>query len=306
MSIYPKPSSEMVFDVINQANPSLPHPVTPALVKLGVPAAQTPPSGTSLNTKLAVSATAEGTYVGRESVEYERLDLFTMFRGMKVEVPLWNPVNPGSLYNQGHTLEQLLPHLNRKYGFSFTMDDLADVRFDYNQPSSGVSPMDEVVTRVVSAKATSLGWVGSFSLTWKNAPRTLESAIPINELDIRELPGGNDFSGAHKEIVNFLGYLTDWSDLVKATPWTGYPNSAPGQSNSQTLAFRTAFFNEINARYGTGFAIPASTHMSYKVLALPSAEMPEANARFYNRVLLMTLNDGNSEMVGTFYVHYNV
>ena len=311
MPIYSKPSIDMVYEAINLANPDLPKPATPALVKLGTPAVQVPPSGTSLNTKLPVSATAEGTYVGRKDVEYERLDLSTILRGVKVEIPLWNPVNPGSLYNPGFALSTLLPHLNRKYGFSFTMDDLTDIRFDYSQNPAGTSPMNEVVTKTVTAKATSLGFVGSFSMTWKNAPRTLDAAISINELDIRALPGGNDFSGAHKEVVNFMGFLTDWSDLAKSKPWTGYPDSYQPSWANTLQAFVTAYYAELNTRYGTNLPTPTIPDASGKsfgdirVVTLPHADYPEANSRFYNRLLLMTIADANPNTVGVHYVHFN-
>lgn len=311
MPIYSKSSAAMVFDAINLANPDLPKKADATYVKLGTPTSQTPPTGTSLNTKLAVTATAEGTYVGKNTVEYERLDLSIILRGVKVEIPLWNPNNPGSLYNPGYALSQLLPHLNRKYGLSLTMDDLTEIRFDYSQPNSA-STMNEVVTKTVTAKSTSLGFIGSFSMTWKNAPRTLEAAIPVNELDIRALPGGNDFSGGHKEIINFMGFLTDWSDMAKAKPWQGYPDSyTPAYANT-LQAFVTAYYAELNTRYGTNLPTPTIPDASGKsfadvrVVSLPHADYPEANSRFYNRLLLLTVSDTNPNTVGTHYVHYNV
>lgn len=305
MPLYLKPSKDEVYDLINQANPGLGFVASALNVNLSVPAVATVSGQPNLNTKIGLSAVQGGDFMGRKDVFYRRRNLTSLFRAVTVQIDLYRaPVAAGAT---AYTVYQLIPYINAKYGMSFTTDDLVDANIAYGSTIEGGF---NTTTVTVTAKATSLGYTGSFALKWKSAPQDLATMIGVSELGGRLYPGGNDFT-AHKNIVNFMGYGTDWTAINTATPWPGYPtsNSLPTSNQAGNQAWLNAFFAEINRQYGTAWTGgPIATCKTATIYTLPNVAVPEANSRYFNRVMVIELTDTVADTIGVgrLYIHFNV
>lgn len=305
MPLYLKPSQDEVYDLINLANPDLGFVASPLNVKLSAPAAATVSGQPNLNTKIGLTAVQGGDFMGRKDVFYRRRSLTSLFRAVTVQIDLYRaPIAAGST---AYTIYQLLPYLNAKYGMSLTQDDVNDGGILYGSTLEGGF---NTTTVTVTAKTTSPGYIGSFALKWKSAPQDLATMIGVSELGGRLYPGGNDFT-AHKTIVNLMGYGTDFTAINQATPWPGYPtsNSFPSSNQAGNQAWLNAFFAEINRQYGTAFGGgPTATCKTATIYPLPNVLAPEANSRYFNRVMVIELNDGVADSIGVgrFYIHFNV
>ena len=308
MPLYLKPSQDEVYDLINQANPTLGFVASPLNVKLSAPTAATVSGQPNLNTKTTLSAVQGGDFMGRKDVFYRRRSLTSLFRGITVQIDLYRaPVSAGTV---AYTVYQLLPYINAKYGMSLTQDDIIDGNILYGSTLEGGF---NTTTITVTAKPTSLGYIGTFALKWKSAPQDLATMIGVSELGGRLYPGGNDFT-SHKNIVNFMGYATDWTTFLGTYPYTGYPNatSLAASNTVQNIAWANQMLAELNRQYGTTFPtnLGGSTLLckTAVVYSLPSPLVPEANSRYFNRVLVVDINDVQADAIGVgrFYHHFNV
>lgn len=316
MPFFIKPSQALVYDLINEANPSLPIAVSPANFKLGAPSAATVPGQPELNT--VVTGSAVGTdYIGRKPFNYQRLTLNSLFRGMVVQINKYSP-NQAGANSVVFTIYQLLPVINTLFGLNLEQDDIVDGNILRGNTQEGGF---YTTTVTVTAKATSLGWTGSFALKWKSAPQDLESMITTTSLPVRRFPGGNDFvTPGHAVIVNNMAFGIDWSSFILAgTHWDSYPNAWEGAGNN-LVTFGNRFIDELNRLYGKGLvkptnAAPAYSYQSWagRVVDLSTQagadSAPLANAKYYNRVLILTIPPEDTAKgcgVGEHYIHYNV
>lgn len=122
-----------------------------------------PGDSTTKNSKVMAIAAAEGTYRGSRVVFYDRLDLSAMENFEFIPVTL----EPGvSVYD-------LLGSIYAMTGIAFTVNDLVD-----HQSVSGEGNAVEVL---LEAKATSLGFTGSFTLTGVGYPN-ISTAFSSNIL----------------------------------------------------------------------------------------------------------------------------
>ena len=313
MPLFSKPSPEMVYDLVNEANPTLPIPLSAANAKFGVPAAATVPGNATLNTAIQVIS-ASNDYIGRKPVNYRRLSLTNLFRGMTVQINKYS-ANQGAAGSVVFTVYNLLPIINATYGLNLTTDDITDVGIPRgNTQENGFY----TTTVTVNAKATSLGWIGSFQLKWRGAPQELESMITVTDLAARLFPGGNDFSGAHQLVVNNMAYPIDWSSFMVDHKWDGYPgNPVPG---GNTPAFFNAAIDLLNSMYGKSMPYGSNNAPAYAYsswgptvidLTVPANQLlyPEANFAYYNRVLIATpptAEPAQANIVGRHYFHFNV
>lgn len=315
MPLYNKPSKDLVYDLINEANPSLPVALTSANTKLGDPAPVTIPGNSFPNTSIAVISSSPD-YIGRKVVNYRRISLNNLFRGITVQLNKYS-ANQGAANSVVFTLYQLLPILNVVYGLNLSQDDVTDVNIlRGNTQENGFY----TTTVTVNAKATSLGYIGSFSFKWRGAPQELESMITVTDLNARSFPGGNTFDGAHPVVVDNMAYPIDWSAFILAgTHWLNYPNTLETASN-ELVAFGARFIDELNRLYGKNLQYPTNAAPAYsfsgwagRVVDLSTQagrdSAPLANWKYYNRVLIWTIPESDAAKgcgAGTHYIHYNV
>ena len=308
MPLFTKPSKDLVYDLINEANPDLPELLSVANAKLDNPVTATVSGRPELNTAITCIPVG-GAYIGRKTLNYRRLGLNILLRGLTVQIDKYSENQSGS-NSTVFTVYNLLPLINAKYGLNLTTDDVIDANILRGNVQEGGQ---YTTTVTVTAKATSLGYVGSFALKWKGAPQDLESMITVTDLNARSFPGGNDFSGAHKTIVNFMGFGVDWTTWLAANPWpTNYPTSIGAGLWPQYTTWFTKYLAELNALYGTnltaswGVDVTEGSPTGSRVITLPDANFPELNSRYYNRCVVVYAIDAAGDKAGMFALHFNV
>lgn len=316
MPFQTKPSSDMVYDLINEANPSLPAPVAPASVRLGTPAVFAGGSWPNPNTTITLTGVPGNTdFIGRRAVTYRRWDLSALYRGMTLTVKKHSEANLSNGANTVvFTVHQLLADINAKYGIHLTTDDVENANILRGNTQEG----DLYVSTVnVVAKATSLGFRGQFALKWIQGKPNLGEMITIREIPGRRYPGGNDFSGSHKDVVSTAAFGIDFSTAIKEK----FPAMADGPINVVLPANQTWFdvmnacFAIVNARAGTAYIVSGSTNykttpndfagMTLTMAHTDSAEHPEANSVDFNRVLVINVPDDCTWAAGKLLFHYN-
>lgn len=313
MPLYLKPSTALVYDLINEANPALPVPLSVSNMKLNDPQPVTVPGRSDLNTAVTAISIG-GDYIGRKVLNYRRLVFGTLFRGMTVQVDKYSSKDTGSNATV-FTVYDLLPIINVKYGLNLTTDDIVDANIIRgNVQENGFYTS----TVTVSSKGTSLGYVGSFQLKWKGAPQDLESMIAVTDLNARSFPGGNTFDGAHPTVVDNMAYGIDWTSFIATATWDGFPGNLRAGGN--TPAFGQRFIDELNRLYGKSLVGSYKAASAYAYLDWGSTvydlstqagrdAVPLANSKYFNRVLVWTIpayDTVRGSGIGKHYIHFNV
>jgi len=311
MPIYGKPSSDLVYDLINESNPGLPVAASAGTVNLNTPTAITPSGGKIQNTKMILNAPANSPFIGRREVTYRRIDLSNLFRSVIVQINKYSAAAAAGNQNTvAYTLYDLLADLNTKYGMSFTQDDLTNINITRGNTQNAQGYYYNTVT--VTAKATSLAYVGSFTFRWVQAPQDIATLITQIELDGRMFPGGNDFSGAHKTILDSLGYSLDFTSQAAAASYapTGGPGAAtlPSTGSSAASNFLALGLALIDSTFGTSLNDNTwwrgATYYVYNITNAPFP--PEGNTRYSNRLMVVTVPTADAAYVGKLYLHFNV
>ena len=309
MSIYNLPAKELVYALINEDNPDLPFPVSALNVILGTPQAITPSGGKIQNTRIWLSPVANGDYIGRRQVDYRRIDLSVLFRGMQVQIDKWSPNLPGGTGTTMFTVHQLLADINQKYGLALTTDDVNDQNITRGSTLEG-GFYTRTVT--VTVKAGSYGYVGSFSLKWKEAPREIDLMIAVSDLAGRQFPGGNVFDVNHPIVLDSAVFDRDFTDKIfeLAPSYTKAAFSRALVASGTTLAaFYQYLIGELNTMLGTSLTWTNMYNKWYHTCyTLPNdAVVPEANSRYSNRVIVLeTPPEGIDGVIGKVYIHFFV
>ena len=304
MSIYPKPSIGLVYDLINQSNPGLSTPVSASNVKLGTPTAITPEG--IRNTSIRVQALPNQFYIGNTTLKYRRINLPDLFKNMNLEIRKYSAaasnVSPYSLYN-------LLNDINTKFGLSLTTDDFTDANF----PAASDGYYTDRTSKVtLVTKSTSLAYIGSVDVRWVYDKPLLDNIIGTPDIPGRLYPGGNTFDSNHLHVLDSEVYGLDLSDVSSYLEGIGF-NSDRGIGGAQ-ISQQQPVFDYINNALGTNFTInSAGQGNAYNIYGgtnqrytLPDATLPQANSQYYNRCVVITIPGTNTWGVGRLFLHYNV
>lgn len=331
MPIINKVSSELVFDLLNQANPNSPVKFSGNNLNLGKLTAITPPAGQIQNTKIMLSNKPSSEYIGRVEATYRRLDLSKLFRGLTITLAKFSPlVKSGSSTAWASFVKDLLPTFNAQMGTAFTADDLVDVGISRGSLNAQNRYQNTVS---ISAKATSLAYIGSFSFTWVDAPQDIDAVVTVTDLAGRTFPGGNVFDDKHPLVLNGAYYGVDWTDVIMGV--NPSPDANFGSNNNYWLSHNVggtlgpsiiAIIAEANKLLDIGLFFTSSlyndrssmanlnsTLWAARVRQLPSADFPEANSEYFNRVIALIPPAASSitdpaakQYAGTLLLHYNV
>lgn len=312
MPIFGKQSKDLVYDLINQSNPGLPVPASSSTVNLNVPTAITPAGGKIQNTQMVLNAPANSPFLGKKTITYRRIDLSNLFRSVIVQINKYSAAAAAGKQNTiAFSLYQLMADLNTRYGMSFTTDDLTDVNITRGNTQNAQGYYYNTVT--VTAKATSLAYVGSFSFRWVQAPQDIASLITQTEIAGRQFPGGNDFVAPHKLVLNSAGYSFDFTSQAIAAgkiALTGGTSTFPASGTSAPTTFIKACLAQIDQVLGTTLnAAEWWRGYTYTVYAVGNSSWPfplQANSRYYNRVMVVDVAAADANYVGKLYLHFNV
>lgn len=313
MPLYSKPSKDLVYDLINEANPGLDNPISQANVSLGTPTAIAGAAWPASNTSIVVSPGAgSGDYIGRQTLTYRRLDLSALFRGQVIQIKKFKSIVGSNTGTVMFTIYQLLADINSQYGMNLTEDDVNNG----NILRLGTLEDGQYTTTVtVTTKATSLGYTGSFQLKWLNTKQSLEDMVTVRTLGGRLFPGGNDFSGAHKTILNMAGWGIDAGSALRRTgsTWNGSAVATrPITSSEQPWV--AAALADVNVKCGTSYKCTTNGSylttneffsMVYTIVTLPNANYPDANSTDFNRLIILTAPADCPWAIGDMYLHVN-
>lgn len=319
MAIYSKTAKAMLIDLINEGNPQLPFDINETDFEFSIPEViATLPNGH--NTKVRVMSKPSSAYIGNVVVTYRRLTLSNIFRNMVPEVEQWFTNSKVINGTQVTTLYALLPQFSAKYGIVLEESQFNDVSLS---TANGVR--GDLFS--ITAKATSWAYIGSCNMKWTNGEQTLASLLPVDVINGRLYPGGNNFEeGAPRKVfVTSESFDIDFTSM-KVDLENGWisPSYPFGNQATGPAALMVGIKNGLNAKLAAKgstlqFVAPASgQYANYKTVpfslegiiatrvALPNPNYPEANSEFYNRLVTFVLPADCEWGVGRVYMHYNV
>jgi len=325
MSLYPKQSLQMLVDLINQANPQLPVPLTTTNALYGTPAVIAP-GGNIQNTSIKVTALAGTKYVGNTTLTYRRLDFSILFRNLPIVIYKYSPAaNNASPYK----ISDLLPVINAKYGLSLTTTDIVDGSLPAGNTNANATIGLAAGTRnssiVVNAQTGSPGFVGSFTLYWVQAPQDISQMISVTSLETsRAFPGSKSTIDGSLYVVSADTYAYDFTSVIQsaafqqgfglgtALNWYNGSQYSFGTTNATVILSQQALLAAINQATGQSynFTNPASTQQSLygvfgKYYSLPNAAVPEANSKYFNSCIVIDIPAANSWGAGRMILHFN-
>ena len=317
MAIYGKNGKAEVYDLINEANPTLTKPVTATNVTLGVPAVIANAVHPAPNTTILASpAPGSNDYIGKQTLRYRRRDLTKLFRGITVTVVKFASRNMPAGNYLAFTVYELLPDINRLYGLNLTEDDLVNGNI---LRGSTLENGQYTTTVTVALKATSLAYVGSFALKWVNTQQSIKDMITNVDLDGRLFPGGNLFDETHKEVINSQTFGLDATQLLtngalspgqtwpfQLINWNGYANF---YRNTVLPWLNDQLDSDINWNYDVTLDYKnlkgSISGMSHALYTLPNAAFPEANSKAFNALLVIQIPEDCPWATGRIYWHFN-
>lgn len=330
MAIYGKTTRQMLVDLINEGNPDLPFPINDTDFDFTMPEVIADP-GNGHNTRVRVIAKAGTNYIGNILVTYRRLTISTIFRNMILELEHWVP-NTGANGNVISNVYSLLPLFSEKFGLNFEAND----QCWNNQNLTGNHGVGGS-TFNITAHANNWAYIGSVQARWLVGERTLESLLPNDIVAGRQYPGGNDLDNPeHKYYVTPDGFdrdYTEYKNFMESSSIASGVNGAVSQMIGISMnsldtfgrSFMSTVLNSIRNRAGDFYLanmdsshhagsspngylnLPFSLNGTYaRRYALPHAAVPEANAEFYNRVVVIELPEDCPWGTGKLFLHYNV
>lgn len=328
MSLYPKQSLQMLVDLINAANPTLPVPLTTTNVLYGAPAAITPTGGNIQNTSIKLTAVAGSQYIGNQTLQYRRIDFGILFRSLPIVIYKYSPAGTGSV---PYRISDLIPAINAKYGLNLTSADFTDGNLPVGNtlavPAIGLAAGTRNSSVTVTAPSTSPGYINSFTLYWVQAPQDISTMITVTNLEnARVYPGKLNTVSASPYVVDLDSYYYDWTatlNQIAANQATtlatvisfltvyAIGNYVNGQNGYGTSVYQ--FIQALAALTGQPYTMnsPASASMSlyqaqFVHYTLPNAAVPEADSKYFNNCLVVTIPGANSWGAGKMIFHYNV
>lgn len=197
MSIYDKPSREMLLEAINIQNGLTANPLTWNQIASGYPEEVLTP-GADRNTRVLLYGLNGQGYKGNVTIEYDRILMPVLFRNV-IPVVVTDPVD---------MVSQLLPALNKKYGLSLVASDIED----FSVKDLGESWIADVVV-----KPNCLAWKGTFRLRYAKFFPNLADVVTDQALMAIVPP----FTVGAKPQAEYVAYGYDWTNMLQqfGTDW---------------------------------------------------------------------------------------
>lgn len=324
MGLYTKTSQQMLFDLINASNPSLPFPVSASNAKFGTVSSVTPSGGAIQDTSVKVIALPGSPYVGNQQLTYRRLNATNLFRSVPLRIDLYSSAGVGS---SPYKMSQLLPYINAKYGLNIQASDIVDANFPASttnaQAAYGVAAGTQNSIATLTWTTTNYAWLGNINVCWVQAPQDLSTLLATSSLETAlTYPGQRDVVNNTVYVPNLDTYYTDFTDAL--TSAFGSITSVPaygtgGQTMTNAGAFITVV-NALNAATGKSYTLGQGNPQGSQLLDLTSAIIysydltvaanqalyPESDYKYFNRMLVIKLQAVNSWGAGEMMLHYNV
>lgn len=327
MPIITQQSLDLLVSLLNQANPSLPVPVTKTNLKYGAPAVIVPTGGNIQDTSVKLTALNTGQYIGNQVVTYRRINMANLYRSVPIVIYQYSAA---AVSSSPYTISQLLSAINAKYGLTLQAADIVDGSLPAGNtnavPAIGLAAGTRNSSITVNMAAGSYGYEGSFTLYWVQAPQNLANLITTTSLEsARVYPGGLSTVGGSGPYVPDLDVFSlDFTDTLSTIATNmassvativGYltNNQGLGVTAGNPTTAATQFINAVAALTGVGYNLNTTKTTAQSLYAcvpvnavLPAAALPEADSKYFNNALWFDIPAANSWGAGRMIFHYNV
>lgn len=311
MPIITLDSDELLMDLINRSNPDADPNFDVTNLKFGDPTKITLGDVTNFNTSLKAVG-INGVYKGSSVLNYRRLDVALLARGISVRVYKYSPVVP--VPRQARlvfTLYELLEDINRTYGFNFTERDFADRSFLVSTASPMIDGKYSVLVKC-PVKTTSKSYVGTLNVVWVQGKPNLGDMLAGNKKSLtgRLYPGGNLFTPERKPQGEWQAWGGDSTFTAEKYKWEAMDARVSVSLNTANLTIAsilrqlwkfTGNREWSTKSHTTAFGIGGLTLLK---VALPNKLYPEADSAQYNRAIIIPALS-ESWFTGNIILHYN-
>lgn len=238
MPIYQGTAIKNVYDLINRDNPGLPFEVSENTFITGIPKAITR-TAQGHDTEVRLVPKNGSQYRGGITITYRRINLAWLFRDCMPQIERFLPTSTWT------TLYQLMPLINLVSGMN-----LAEKDFD-NQSAFLNGGMTSPTTKTITARADSLMYTGSFSISWRQGKEELGLDIMTTaELNGVQWPSGNDFVAYpdRKTYQTWLFWDKHFTEEAIAQNWPTAGGGAAWSDNIATYPQLTLWNNALVAQ----------------------------------------------------------
>lgn len=242
-------------------------------------------ANTQRNTAVRIMGVPSGKYGGRQVITYDRLDLASL-----AKIPNFQVRATGA-----KTVHDLIPNLRYYNGLRFTTDDLE------NTPL--VTDSDGKLQAVLSAKANSLGWIGSIQLEVKPGGQKIMEAISVSNLNGLNYPTASDadvYGQLYTYGYDFTTYMTTLINLQAGKALTADDLTAlVNMLKTVDVSSGKTLWNTDSS--STTWSLAGAT-ITYSGLN-NDPTLPTNPA--YKYVVALKLRDAVTTPKGTLYLHFN-
>ncbi len=270
MPIINKTGKELVWDLINQANPrSVPFSAANSSIE-NITAGSYTQDGISYDTRARLRGLSNTGYTGVVYVYYNRLALSQLFKNFQPSIETFSAAD----------LHSALPVINRTYGLSLTTADLTNAALTNPNTASYVGTVN-----VNPGPNSPLLGAGSVTLQYRRGLPYLDAFILDKNLAAYTHPV-SDTTKKAAQMLTFGIDFTEYKNLL-LVDGTGMPNfTALSQLLTQTYGL-PQWDAPLNSNYVTDNATSAVTNANQK----------------FDRVVVQT-GISNGQVAGVAYYHY--
>lgn len=178
-----KPSLDLLYELIEQANPGFTAKFPPGTISFGTPANDSSGGGFT-NTRIPFRSKSGGTTIGSGRVYYRRLDFAVLFKNMRPTISTWR--NYTSM-----PAAEFLPLFNQAYGLNLTQ---ADIR-QSNWPADAAG--------YLQATDASLCYRGIVNVYWVRGKQPLDQLVTAD----KQALAGRTFPSSIATYDQFLAWM---------------------------------------------------------------------------------------------------
>lgn len=270
MAIISKTGKELVWDLINEANPrQVPFSASNSAIE-AITAGSFTQDGVTYNTKARLRGLSTTGYTGSVIVYYNRLTLPNLFRNQQASVESYSAPD----------IHTVLPVLNRNYGLNLLTSDIT------NTALGGINTPNYTSTVTLVPIATSaLLAPGNVNMRYMRGLPYLEAYVLTKSLTAYKHPV-TDTDKKAAQMLTFGLDFTDYKNLL-LVDGTGMPNFAALQQVLTVTYGLPAWDAPLNSNYVTDNLTTAVTNANQK----------------FDRVVVQT-GISNGQVAGVAYYHY--
>jgi hypothetical protein len=239
---------------------------------------------TSKNTAIQLTAKPSAVYQGSKVFMYDRLNLASLASIAGVQIKANNPTSTYSILKQ----------LRYFSGVDLTTDDVEDLPIQNDGNGN--------LTVVISAKTTSVGWVGSVSLPVTAGGSFIDQDLTNPDLQGLNYPTNNPgtdiMSSVYLYGYDFTTYVADLIDLQPGVISDTVAGKLVTALQTLDVSSGKALWNASSS--STTWSLQGATVVSN---GLNSSSLPTNQS--YKYVLALDLRNGVTTPVGRLYFHYN-